>query len=61
MPDAQSPDAMKKLVKFIICLALFGSFIALALYLLAVIPGLTPPTNGCVHYRFFLFDWWSCT
>jgi hypothetical protein len=61
MPDAQSPDAMKKLVKFIICLALFGSLIALALYLFAVIPGLTPPTNGCVHYRFIIFDWVSCT
>jgi hypothetical protein len=63
MSEAQFPDAMKKFVKFIVCLAVLGTVIALAAYFLFILPGqvLTPPTNTCTFYHTIVGDWWSCT
>lgn len=51
MSEAQSPDAMKKLVKFMICLAISGTIIAIAVYFIVIFPaqqaaGLSVPWNG---------------
>ena len=63
MPEVQSPDAMKDLVKFVICLAVLGTVIALAAYFLVIQPAqvLTPPTNHCTYYHTIFGNWWSCS
>jgi len=38
MSEAQSSDAMNRLVKFLVCLAVFGAIIALLIYFLVVLP-----------------------
>lgn len=49
MSEAQSSDALKNLVIFIICLAIAGTVIALAYYFAVALPiqqaALLPPAN----------------
>jgi len=54
---------MKNLVKFIACLAILGTVIALAAYFLIILPeqALVPPSNGCVYYRNMFGEWMTCT
>ena len=50
MTEAQSPDAMKKLVMFIIGIAILGTIIALAVYFVVELPAqnnIKAPSNGC--------------
>jgi hypothetical protein len=63
MSEAQSPDAMKQFVKFIVCLTVLGTVIALAAYFLFILPGqaLIPPSNGCVYHHTIFGDWLDCT
>jgi hypothetical protein len=63
LSEAHSSDAMKNLVKFIICLAILATVIALAAYFLVILPGqaLTPPTNGCTYHHTIFGDWLTCT
>ena len=46
MSEAQSPDALKNLVLFIVALAILGTLIALALYFIA---GTTAPPAAPVN------------
>ena len=39
MSEAPSSDAMKRLVKFFVCLAILGIIVALVVYLAVVLPG----------------------
>ncbi len=53
MSGAQSSDAMKNLVKFMIGLALLGTIIAVAAYFIVALPaqvaaGIAAPNNWCV-------------
>ena len=53
MSEAQPPAEMRKLVRFMIGLALLGTFIALAAYFMVALPaqaaaGMTAPNNWCV-------------
>lgn len=54
MSESQQSDALKKLVLFIVALAILGTIIALVLYFGMVLPaqhaGLTVPTNGIMWY-----------
>lgn len=54
---------MKKIVKSIVCLAILGTVIALAVYFIFILPGqaLTPPSNGCVYHHTIFGDWWDCS
>jgi hypothetical protein len=51
MSEVQSSDALKKLVQVMICLAVLGTIIALAVYFGLILPGqvvaasLAPPMN----------------
>jgi hypothetical protein len=48
MPEAPSPDTMNSLVKFLICLAVIGTVIALIIYFTVVLPhaaALQAPSN----------------
>ena len=50
MSHAQQPDALRNLVRFMICLAILGSILALAWYFAVVLPvqhaaALIPPPN----------------
>lgn len=49
MSEAQSPDALKNLVLFMVALAILGTLIALAVYVIAGIPAhpSAVPLNGC--------------
>jgi|WetSurMetagenome_2_1015567.scaffolds.fasta_scaffold37986_2 hypothetical protein len=51
MAESQSSDGMKKLVTFLVALAVFGTLIALAVYFSVNLPAqtaaaLNPPANG---------------
>jgi len=53
MSEAQPPAEMRKLVKFMIGLALLGTIMALAAYFIMALPaqvaaGMTAPNNWCV-------------
>jgi len=63
MSEAHASDSMKNLVKFIACLAILGTVIALAVYFLVILPeqALVPPSNGCVYYRNMFGEWMTCT
>lgn len=63
MSGAQSPDATKNLVKFIVCLAILGTVIALAAYYLVILPTQvpTPPSNLCTYHHTIFGDWVTCT
>lgn len=63
MSEAQSSDAMKQFVKFIVCLAILGTVIALAAYFLVILPGQAPipPSNGCVYHHTIFGDWLYCS
>jgi hypothetical protein len=53
MTEAQSPDAMKSLVIFMIKLAVLGVILAVAWYYLVELPrlaALAPPPNGTVFF-----------
>jgi hypothetical protein len=54
MSESQQSDALKKLVLFIVALAILGTIIALALYFGMVLPAqhaaLTAPTNYLWYY-----------
>jgi hypothetical protein len=63
MSESQSSDAMHNLVKFIICLAIAGTVIALVAYFMVALPGqqaaaLSAPSNSmycflpnaCMYY-----------
>lgn len=43
MSDAQSSDAMIKLIKFLVCLAVLGIVIALVIYFTVVLPHAAAP------------------
>jgi len=48
MSEATQSDAMKNLVKFMVCLAILGTIIALAIYFGVILPSpapVHPPTN----------------
>jgi len=47
MSEAQSPDTLKNLVLFIVALALLGTLIALAVYIIAPAHPPAIPFNGC--------------
>jgi hypothetical protein len=63
LSEAHSSDAIKKLVKFIVCLTILGTVIALAVYFIVVLPtqALIPPTNGCTYHHTIFGDWLTCT
>lgn len=63
MSEAQSPDALKQFVKFIACLAVLGTVIALAAFFLFILPGqaLTAPSNACVYHHTIFGDWLDCS
>lgn len=63
MSEAHASDAMKNLMKFIVCLAIIGTVIALAAYFLIIQPGqaLSPPTNMCTYHHTIFGDWMECT
>ena len=55
MSEAQQSDALMKLLKFIICLAILGTIIALAWYFAVEIPlqqaaALVPANSGCYPF-----------
>ena len=62
MSEAQTSEAMKNLVKFMVCLAILGSVIALTAYVLVALPGQvpTPLSNLCTHYHTIFGDWVTC-
>jgi hypothetical protein len=52
MSEAQSPNEMEKIVKFMIGLALLGTIIAVAAYFMVALPaqtsaGIAAPNNWC--------------
>ena len=52
MSEEQSSDAIRRLVKFMIALAIFGTIISLAVYFVVVVPfqqaAMMAPANQCV-------------
>jgi hypothetical protein len=53
MSEATQSDAMKNLVKFLVCLAILGTILALATYFGLILPSqapVHPPTNQYVMF-----------
>lgn len=53
MSEATQSDAMKNLAKFMVCLAILGTIIALAIYFVVILPTqalVHPPTNEVYTY-----------